>query len=381
MKPLLILVDGISGSGKDAQILTITNFFNENKYEPHIFKEPSEFLGDFIFEYRKLPEKERDPYIETFLFTASRKYLLDNKIKSVLDKPNTASILIRNYLSNYVYQSLQGMPLEKIIQINDFYPQHDLALILLCEPEIAYKRITDRATKRGIQPTQNEVPQKLRLLKERYESIAKIIPNTKIVKTDGSKKAVGYQIRSHLKNILNIPMEKAIFLDKDGTLVDNSGYPYTIPSEKIYFKNTVEGLKKLQDNRYKLIIISSQPWVARERLTENEVKNIFESIVCQYKNLGIKIDGYYYCLHPRSEKCNCKKPNTGLLEQAVELFNIDISRSFMIGDMDIDIEMGRNFGLTTCLVRTGNGKEYNSPIKPNHIAIDVNEAANLILNQ
>lgn len=170
-------------------------------------------------------------------------------------------------------------------------------------------------------------------------------------------------------------MNKAIFLDKDGTLVDNSGYPDIIPSDKIFFDKTVKGLKILQNAGFKLIIISSQPWIADGRLKTEQVDEFFNSVVTKYLKEGIKIDAYYYCPHNRSEGCKCKKPNTALLEMAVERFKIDPSESFFIGDMWEDILTGKNFGLKTILVKTGCGKDYNSTIEPDFIVEDVNEAA------
>ena len=174
-------------------------------------------------------------------------------------------------------------------------------------------------------------------------------------------------------------MKKAIFLDKDGTLVDNSGYPDIIPSDKIYFEHTIEGLKRFQKAGYLLVIISNQSWISRGRLTKKEVDNIFSNIISQYLKKGVNIDGFYYCPHQESDDCNCRKPKTELLERAVKDFDINIKESFIIGDSEHDIIAGKSVGLTTCLVMTGRGKLYKSNVKSDYKAGDVNEISEIIL--
>ncbi len=174
-------------------------------------------------------------------------------------------------------------------------------------------------------------------------------------------------------------MNKSIFLDKDGTLVDNSGYPDIVPSDKIYFKHTVNGLKKFQEAGYLLIIISNQSWISKGRKTEKEIEKIFKSTISQYNTKGVNINSYYYCPHQESDNCNCRKPKTGLIEKAIKDFNIEIKNSFIIGDREHDILLGKNMGLKTCLVKTGEGKNYDSSTRPDYEAEDINEMAKIIL--
>ena len=169
-------------------------------------------------------------------------------------------------------------------------------------------------------------------------------------------------------------MKKAVFLDKDGTLVDNSGYPKIIPSDEIYTES-YEALKKVQEKGYKLFIISSQPWVARGRMTANEVKSIFESVKNKYAQRGIRIENYAYCQHDRQDNCPNKKPSTGLFENFIREHNIDTTKSYIVGDMDSDTLAGNWYTSKTKLYnkdyrRTGQSnwlkeKIYNTkpPIK------------------
>lgn len=148
-------------------------------------------------------------------------------------------------------------------------------------------------------------------------------------------------------------LRKAIFLDKDGTLVDNSLYPVVIPSDKILKNEIVDGLLYLQKKGYVFIIISNQSWIAKGRMTMSEVEAVFRSVCLQLEAYGIFITAYYYCPHQRSDNCQCKKPKTYLVEKAALEHDLDLSQSFMIGDMDDDIVMGKAMGLKTVQVLTG----------------------------
>lgn len=171
-------------------------------------------------------------------------------------------------------------------------------------------------------------------------------------------------------------MEKAAFLDKDGTLVDNSQYPDVIPSD-ILLDNVFEGLKNLQNKGYKLIIISNQPWIAKGRITKEEVDRIFFNIIEKMKNEGISILDYFYCPHQSSDNCECKKPKSGMFIEASEKHNLDLSESIIIGDMDADILAGKNLGMKTFLVLTGKGKESIDSL-PDYIIENLNSIKEII---
>jgi D,D-heptose 1,7-bisphosphate phosphatase len=152
-------------------------------------------------------------------------------------------------------------------------------------------------------------------------------------------------------------MIPAIFLDKDGTIVDNSGYPEIIPSDEI-LKQAMEGLKYLQERGFMLIIISNQPWISKSKLTKEKVEDIFQSVKTKLEKLGITITDYFYCPHQHSDNCDCKKPKPGLILKAREKYNIDLEKSYIVGDMDSDILLGKNLNIKTILVKTGRGKDF-----------------------
>jgi len=176
-------------------------------------------------------------------------------------------------------------------------------------------------------------------------------------------------------------MKKAIFIDKDGVIIDASGFPYRIPTDKL-LPEAIEGLKHISDSDYLAIIISNQSWVSRNRMSHDEVTQVFKNIQNNLKKLDIHIDDFYFCPHTEKHNCNCRKPNPGMVLQAAEKHNIDIKNSFMIGDMTGDIELGKRLGMKTILVKTGAGgsdKRFNTT--PDHVFENISEAAKHIIQK
>jgi len=153
-------------------------------------------------------------------------------------------------------------------------------------------------------------------------------------------------------------MNKAFFIDKDGVIVDNSKYPDVIPTHKILKNKIIKGLKHIKNKGYKIIIISNQPWISKNRLSLEETHIIFKTLLIKLKNLEIEIDGYFFCPHQSSDNCECKKPSPKMILQAAKKHNIDLKNSFMVGDMRKDILAGKNAGTKTILVLTGRGKDF-----------------------
>lgn len=172
-------------------------------------------------------------------------------------------------------------------------------------------------------------------------------------------------------------MVKAIFIDKDGVLVDNSGYPDIIPSDKLLENNILKGLKNIQEKGYKKIIVSNQPWISKGILSKQQVDAIFESVLKKLKEKEIIIEDYYYCPHHTADNCECKKPKPKMVLDAAKKHDIDINESFIVGDMDNEILLGKSIGLKTILVLTGNGKEFTH-LNPDYIINDLNEINKII---
>ncbi len=173
----------------------------------------------------------------------------------------------------------------------------------------------------------------------------------------------------------------AVFLDRDGTINDEMEYLHD-PKKFKLLPNVLEGLKKLQDMGYRLVIVTNQGGIGLGYYTEEDFYRVNREMFRQLAPAGIKIDKIYFCPHSVTEACNCRKPNTGLIERAVADLNIDLTNSFFIGDKTIDLETGRRAGIRKILVRTGHaGTDATYAVKPDYVADDLLDAANWILQQ
>lgn len=175
-------------------------------------------------------------------------------------------------------------------------------------------------------------------------------------------------------------MNKAIFIDKDGTLIKD--VPYNVNPALIDFEEyAFESLYLLQQKGYYLIIVSNQPGVALRYFKEEELKGVEEEIKNSLLQNKVKLNGFYYCPHAPGENCNCRKPKPGMLLNAAEELQIDLSKSWMIGDILNDVEAGRISGCKTILIDNGNETEWvwNQQRKPDFIANDLKAASGIIM--
>lgn len=185
-------------------------------------------------------------------------------------------------------------------------------------------------------------------------------------------------------------MMRAVFIDRDGTITQDDGYFYRYDQIRIN-KNAAKAIKIL-NRSFLVIIITNQPVVARGLCSEEDVGEINSRIAKELEKEGAKIDGIYFCPHHPEQhpdvpmharkyriECECRKPKTGMIEQAAKDFRIDISRSFFIGDGTIDMETAKNAGCVSVLVKTGlKGEDGKYKAEPNYVCEDILDAANLI---
>ena len=140
---------------------------------------------------------------------------------------------------------------------------------------------------------------------------------------------------------------KAVFLDRDGVINKNKiNYVKTIEELEILPSIGIP-IKKLKNNDYFVIVITNQSPINRKLITHEELNNIHSSIQKHLQFFDTSIDKFYFCPHMPEENCNCRKPNTGMLMQAISEFNIEPTLSWMIGDNDSDIQAGLAAGCRT----------------------------------
>lgn len=181
-------------------------------------------------------------------------------------------------------------------------------------------------------------------------------------------------------------MNSAVFIDKDGTLIDD--VPYNVNPALVNFcKGAFEALRHMQAMGFKLIIITNQSGLALNYFTDDEWQCCMQHIKACLQEKGIKIDGVYFCPHhpdgtqwPYNRSCYCRKPFPGMILKAAAEWEIDLSSSWMIGDILHDIEAGNRAGTNTILIDNGNETEWriDSWRIPAYRAKDLREAANTI---
>jgi len=116
------------------------------------------------------------------------------------------------------------------------------------------------------------------------------------------------------------------------------------------YPGVADGIKLLQDKGFKIIVITNQSGIARGFFTEETLEKIHQRMKDELSEKGASVDAIYYCPHHPDEKCDCRKPNTAMLEKAIKDFDIDTEKSYFIGDRMIDVEAGHKLGIKTVLV-------------------------------
>lgn len=152
-------------------------------------------------------------------------------------------------------------------------------------------------------------------------------------------------------------MFPAVFLDRDGVLIENRADYIREWSQVRIFPKTFSSLKSIQNDGYKIVIVTNQSAVGRGLITVETANEINERLVDLIRENGGQVDGVYLCPHRPEDDCECRKPKPGLLLQAARELSLDLSRSWMIGDAWSDMLAGQAVCLRgTIMVRTGRGR-------------------------
>ncbi len=188
-------------------------------------------------------------------------------------------------------------------------------------------------------------------------------------------------------------MNRAVFLDRDGTINEEVGYLKSLDMLKL-IPGVGAAIKRLNNAGFKVVIITNQSGVARGYFPESLVEAAHDLLMTLLRAEGAVIDGIYYCPHhptAGSSKytvvCDCRKPATGLLDRATRDLDIDLASSFMVGDKWIDVELGHRAGARSILVRSGFAHDDPGNKRPPHVedpdftAHDLAEAAAWIIGQ
>ncbi len=159
-------------------------------------------------------------------------------------------------------------------------------------------------------------------------------------------------------------MKQILFLDRDGVINEKRNDYVKSVNEFKFLPNIFDALKKINDLGISIIIITNQSIVNRKIISENQLKGIHDYMLKTIEKNSCKITKIYYCPHHPDEKCNCRKPNTGMIEQAVKDFKIDVSNALLIGDSNSDIHAADKMKMKSIKMKTdGNLNDLVEEIK------------------
>lgn len=167
-------------------------------------------------------------------------------------------------------------------------------------------------------------------------------------------------------------LKKVVFLDRDGVINRDSPDYIKSWSEFEFLPGALKALKHLALNRFPIIIITNQSVIHRKMVSKKELDFIHDMMKKAVRSSGGEIKDIFHCPHIPEDRCDCRKPNPGLIYKAQKRYQIDLGMSIMVGDSAKDIECARNAGCgTAILVKTGNGVMAEKILKEKMIYPDV----------
>ena len=183
--------------------------------------------------------------------------------------------------------------------------------------------------------------------------------------------------------------QKCIFLDRDGTLNRSNGF-ISAPEQLELEEGVAEAIRLINTSGYLAIVVTNQPVVARGMCDIADVEEIHKKLTTLLGREGAYLDDIVFCPHHPDKgypeenplykiECNCRKPKTGMIDVMVEKYHIDLSQSFMVGDTTMDIQTGKNAGLKTALVKTGEaGRDGKYKVEADFVAENLLELVKII---
>ena len=182
-----------------------------------------------------------------------------------------------------------------------------------------------------------------------------------------------------------ILLKKVVFLDRDGTINQDSADYIKGWSEFVFLPRSIEALRDLTAAGFIIIVITNQSAIPRKLISPQELENIHSKMTAAVEAQGGKISDIFFCSHMPGEGCDCRKPAPGMIFQAQKKHDIDLSTAVMIGDSARDIECAHLAGCgRTILVKTGNGKDAEPimaemGLRTDYVAEDLYDAAQWII--
>jgi histidinol-phosphate phosphatase family protein len=170
---------------------------------------------------------------------------------------------------------------------------------------------------------------------------------------------------------------RAVFIDRDGTMAKDVHYCRR-PEDFELLPDTAKAIKLLNQHGFKVIVITNQSGIARGYFTEDMLAKIHDKMENELTKEGAWVDAIYYCPHHPDDNCDCRKPKPKLALQAAKEHNIELEGSFVVGDLQMDVNLGKAIGCKTILIGTAPPMNVEAA-KPDIVVSDLLKAAQTIL--
>ena len=173
----------------------------------------------------------------------------------------------------------------------------------------------------------------------------------------------------------------AVFVDRDGTINEHVEY-LSDPKKFVEIPNSFKALKRIQDLGYRIVVVTNQPGIGLGYFSKEEFFAVNREMMKHFSAAGCSIDKIYFCSHSKAEKCVCRKPEPFFIHRAEKELNVDVAKSFVIGDMSSDIQLAKNAACGSILVKTGRGGDDGMfPASPDVTVADLSAAADFLESQ
>lgn len=172
--------------------------------------------------------------------------------------------------------------------------------------------------------------------------------------------------------------QKVIFLDRDGVINEEEEYVHTEDKFK-FLPDVFSGVGRLQKAGFKIVVVTNQAGIGLGYFTKEDFFRVNKKMLGEFDKNNISISKIYFCPHSKDEGCICRKPQIGMLKKAQKDLNIELKKSWVIGDKEDDILMGKKAGCKTILVLTGHGKKSQKNVSPDFVVSNLSSAADIIL--
>jgi len=153
-----------------------------------------------------------------------------------------------------------------------------------------------------------------------------------------------------------------VLVDRDGTLIERVDY-LSDPNQVKLFPGTIPSLRTFAKLGLRVAVITNQSGIGRGLYSDSDMNAVNDRMLALFQAEGVGVDGIFYCPHTPDEHCSCRKPGTGLAQNAADQLGFDVEHTVVIGDNISDIEMGWQIGVPSILVQTGLGNEFKDQVK------------------